>query len=415
MARVALHIGVFDDSHLWMKEAKNLGYEIVAIHRMDIKDKYYYHLVEQYIDHLYVVDYHNYDKIIEIARAHNISMTVTHPCTNDANLASAVVNSALNLKGIKKESAAKALSKYDFAVFLRENNFSRSKWNYKYNDLSLEQIRNLEYPCVVKPNFGAGSAGVKKIYSPEELIFFMKIKDKEEGYWLADKNDFYIVQEYVRAKYLIGANCAIKDGKLIIFAHYIKDMLCVNEQMRQPYFYYEEGLFSRDNNGITPETHRELQRCITELGIDNGAGRFDIFVDDDFNLVSIIELNLRPGSSNAATGYHRIFDNNITKELIKLNTDLSVDFSYGTNPEYNYLFCKNFRFKEGKIRRIEWPVWSKNVHHFSSTLKPGDTISSCWNASTAHMTGQLLLLGHTKESILQELDEITRSIIIEYE
>lgn len=414
MSLTALHIGVFDDSHLWMKEAKELGYEIIAIHRIDIKTKHYYNLVKEYIDHLYIVDYHDYDKIIEISKSHNVSMTLTHPCTNDANLASAVVNSALNLKGIRKESAEKALSKNKFAKFLEEHNLPRAKWNYKYDDLSKDQINNLEYPCIVKPNYGAGSAGVKKIYFAEELMLFMKLKDTEEGYWLSD-NDYYNVEEFVRGRYLIGCNSAIKDGKLIIFAHYTKDMLCLNEQLRQPYFYYEEGIYSRFINNINQNTYNELQRCVTELGIKNGAARFDIFVDENFDLVSIIELNLRPGSSNSATCFHKVYDNNFTRELVKLNTDLEVNFDHGNNPSYDYMFCKNFKFKEGKIKRIEWPNWSNNIHHFSSTLKPGDVIPSYWNASVAHMTGQLLLLGKDYKSMMQELDEITRSIIIEYD
>jgi biotin carboxylase len=408
---VALHIGVFDDSHLWMKEAKELGYTIVATHPMDITEKYYYNDVKDYIDYFYIVKYQDTGELVEIARKHNVSMTLTHPCTNDANLASAVVNSALNLKGIKEHSAKQCLSKYDFHLFLEKHDLPRTKWNYKYEDVK-HKLSDLEYPCIVKPNYGGGSAGIKKIYDAEELRFFMQLK--EEGYHLS-RGDFYNVQSYTRAKYLIGANSAVKNGELIIFAHYTKDMYCLNEQLRQPYFYYEEGVYSRFIENITPETHAELQRCITELGIENGAVRFDLFLDEDFNLISIIELNLRPGSSNSATCFHKVYGYNTSKELVKLNTDLPVDFTPTQEPEYDYMFTKNFRFNPGKIRRIEWPEWSENVHHFSSTLKAGDTIPAHWDASVAHKTGQLLLLGKDYDSMMAELDKITRSIQIEYD
>lgn len=407
----AIHIGVFDDSHLWMHEARELGYKIIAIHKIDITSKHYYPLVKDLIDEFYIVPYQDHERIIEIARAHNVSMTVTHPCTNDANIATAVVNSTLGLKGIKMHSAEQCLSKYDFAQFLEDHDLPRAEWTYKFDDV-LPRLMDLEYPCVVKPNYSGGSAGVKKIHTAEELLEFMV--EEGEGFHL-EPGDFYNVQAYTKARYLIGVNAAVQNGELIIFAHYTKDMYCLNEQLRQPYFYYEEAVFSRFDERITPETHNELQRCITALAIENGAVRFDIFTDDDYNLVSIIELNLRPGSSNSASCFHKIYGYNITKELVKLNTDIDADFSPKHDPDYDWMFCKNFRFNPGKITRIEWPKWSENVHHFSSTLQAGDTIPAHWDASVAHKTGQLLLLGRDYDSMMAELDKITRSIRIEYE
>ena len=38
----AMIVGVFNESYLWMKSAKELGYTIIATHPIDIKDKYYY-------------------------------------------------------------------------------------------------------------------------------------------------------------------------------------------------------------------------------------------------------------------------------------------------------------------------------------------------------------------------------------
>lgn len=411
--KTAIHIGVFDDSHIWMTEAKKLGYKIVATHPMDISQKYYYDRVKDLIDEFYVVSYTNTDKLIDIAKQNNVSLNIIHPCTNDASYAIGVVNSALGLKGITKEVAEKAASKEGWHKFLKENNLPGAKWCYRYNDI--ENLESIEYPCIVKPNYGAGSQGIKKIYSASELKEFMKTKDYNNGYYLTKKYDYYLVQEYTKAKWLVGCNSAVKDGKLIVFTHYAKNLNSLSEQLRQPYFYYEDGIYPNDDKmHMNKENLALMQKLVEKLGIDNNAIRFDIFLDEDYKIVSFVELNLRPGSSHSASCFHKILGYNTTEQLVKLNTDLPVNFSRQVDTRWKYMYTKNFKFKPGKIRSIKWPELDEHVHHFSSQLKPDTVIPSVWNVATAGLCGELLLLGETKEQLLQKLDEFTRAIEIEY-
>lgn len=411
--KTALHIGVFDDSYLWISEAKNLGYKIIATHPMDIKDKYYYNNVKDLIDEFHIVSYMDTDKLIKIAKDNNVSLNIIHPCTNDASYAIGIVNSALGLKGITEEVVKNAASKEGWHNFLVKNCLPSAKWCYRYNDV--KDLNSLEYPCIVKPNFGAGSQGIKKIYSAKELKEFMDTKDYNNGYYLTKKYDYYLVQEYTRAKYLVGCNCAIKDGKLIVFAHYAKNLHSLSEQQRQPYFYYEDGIFPEDDDVyMNKENLGLMQKLVDKLKVNNTAIRFDLFLDDEYKIVSFVELNLRPGSSHSAIGFHEIFGYNTTQQLIKLNTDIPVNFSRQYDTRWKYMYCKNFRFKPGKIRSIKWPELDEHVHYFNSNLETGSIIPPVWNVATASLCGELILLGKTKEQLLQKLDQFVRNIEIDY-
>lgn len=413
MTLTAIHIGIFDDSHIWMQEAKRLGYRIIATHPMDITEKYYYDRVKDLIDEFHIVSYMDTDKLIEIAKQNNVTLNIIHPCTNDASYAIGVVNSALGLKGITKSVAEKAASKEGWHNFLVEHNLPGASWCYRYNDI--EDLESLEYPCIVKPNYGAGSQGIKKIYSADELKTFMETREYDNGWYLTKKYDYYLVQEYTKAKWLVGCNAAVKDGKLIVFAYYAKNLHSLSEQLRQPYFYYEDGVFPTDDPSFMNKENLDMmQKLVDCLGVDNSAIRFDIFLNEDKTIKSFVELNLRPGSSHSASCFHKIFGYNTTEQLIKLNTDLEVNFSPVPTTKWKYMYCKNFKFSPGKIKSIKWPELDEHVHHFSSQLKPGSVIPPVWNVATAGLCGELLLLGETKQQLLQKLDEFTRAIEIEY-
>jgi len=413
VVKTAIHIGVFDDSNIWMCEVKKLGYRIIATHPMDIKHKHYYDKVAPYIDVFYKVDYMDTDKLISIAKEHSVELNIIHPCTNDASYAIGVVNSALGLKGITKSVAEKVASKISWHNFLVEHNFPRAGWCYRYNDIADPNM--LEYPCVVKPNYGAGSQGVKKIYSANELVEFMTTKEYANGYYLTKNYDYYLVQEYTQARWLLGLNAAVENSNLIIFAHYVRDLHSVCEQLRLPYFYYEESLYPTENVDFLNEKNIQcINDLVKTLKVDNTALRFDIFLDEKKDIVSFVELNLRPGSSNSAGAFNEIYGYNITEQLIKLNTYEPVKFERQYDTKYKFMYCKNFRFNPGKVRSIKWPELNEHVYYFSSRLEPGSNIPPVWNVATAGLCGELLLLGETPKELFQLLDEFTRAIEIEY-
>ncbi len=411
--KVALHIGVFDDSYLYMREAQALGYKIVATHPMDITSKYYYDTVKDMIDEFHIISYMDIDALVNLAKTSGASMTVTHPCTNDASMAMACVNTRMGFKGIGEVAATHCASKEAWHKLLENQNLPRPDWSYRYDEI--KDLSTLEYPCIVKPNYGAGSNGIKQIHNAAELKSFMDDQDRSNGWNLDKKYDYYLVQQYTDADYFSGVNCYVQDGIIKPYTHYARDQKSKLEQERLPYFYYEEALFPSDPKFLTDEVLSILQQLTDVLEIKNGALRTEFFYDKDLNVINVIETNLRPGSSHTATSFHKIYGYNVTRELVKLNSkDYISDFTQKHDTQFNYSLGKQFRFAPGTIESIDWPEADESVHHFSSTLTSKSVIPDNWNASIGHQNGQLILLGKTVEEIYQKLDQFTRSIRIKY-
>lgn len=412
-SKVALHIGVFDDSYLYIREAKALGYKVVATHPMDIVNKYYYQTVEDMIDEFHIIDYMDTSSLVDLAKTCGASMTVTHPCTNDASMAMARVNTRMGFNGIGETAAEHCASKEAWHQLLIEQNLPRPAWSYRYDEI--KDLNSLEYPCIVKPNYGAGSNGIKKIDSAEELEVFMRERDRSNGWNLNKKYDYYLIQQYTHADYFSGVNCYVQNGIIKPYTHYARDQKSKLEQERLPYFYYEEGLFPSDPKFLTQEVLDILQHLANVLEIENGALRTEFFYDSDLNVINIIETNLRPGSSHTATSFHEIYGYNVTQELVKLNSkEHTSDFTRQHDTRFKYSLGKQFKFRPGVVESIEWPELNEHVHHFSSTLEPGSVIPDNWNASVGHQNGQLILLGESVEQVYQQLDQFTRKIRIVY-
>lgn len=409
-----MHIGVFHDSDIWLSEAKKLGYRIVATHPLDIKEKAYYEQVKPYIDLFYQVSYFDLDKLVKIAKEHNVEMLVCHPASNDAIYATGFVNSALGLKGLSLAAAEKASSKFKFHHFLEENNLPRAPYTYVY-DKTLN-LNDVSFPCIVKPNFGAGSMGVKKIDSQAELKEFFTKKSAEDGYHLSKKYDYYLVQGYVHARYLLGCNCVVKDGELIIFAHYVRDLKSSVEADRLPYFYFEEALYPEDDPSyLNDDVISKIKIMVKKLGVDNWPVKLDIFLDENKRIISFVEVNLRPGGTHSARAFNLVYGFNNVAEQVKLPTNLSCNFSRRYDSRYKYVMIKNFRFKPGIIKKIEWPKCDSKILYFNSRLKPGTVIPAKWDISVAAVNGELVMVSESKEKLLNEFYNFVNNIVIEYE
>lgn len=405
----ALAIGVFSESFLWFKSAKELGYKIIATHPIDIKTKYYYNTAKEYIDDFYVVDYFDYEKLVEIATAHQIEFIICHPTSNDATLAAGYVNTKLNLNGVSFNAASIACNKYEFYKFLEKNNLPAPMYTYKVDE-TLDYTK-ISYPCIVKPSFGAGSLGVKIIENEESLRDFFKQKSYDNGYALTKPHyDFYVVQQYVKGRKIMGCHSVVSDGQLNIFARTYRDLL--HENNTYPYCYGQEFITTYDS--ITERTQTAINFLIDELKIDNTPFDLEILLDENNDIISFIELNLRPAEKafnyiNGRNGYEYGI-----KEQVKLGTKLEKDFSSIGN-EKKYIGLKYFKFNQGKIKNIIWPAIPKTCIHFNSELTKGSIITNLWNSNAALNSGHIILLDNNLDKLKHELDNFTKNIKISYE
>jgi len=400
-------IGVFFDTELWLKYVKKLGYKVIATHPIPITGKIYYNDVKDYIDIFYEVSYFDFDKLLDIAKENNVDMIVSHPCSNDALIAAGYINTNLNLKGISYDAVLNCSSKYDFHSTLVKYDLSRPNFTIKYSeDMDYDIIT---YPCIVKPNFGAGSVGVKLIHNKEELIEFFKTKERDNGYILDKKKyDYYLIQHYVKGSKILACHGVVHSNRIIIFGKTIRDL--DKEKNALPYFYGQEFITSDDD--LTPYTYKQLNKLLTELKINNTPFDLEIMVDENNDAKTFIELNLRP----AEKGFNHISGRDgyeyCIKEQVKLGTDISCNFSEGKIKDF--IGIKYFRFKPGTVRTIKWPDLPNNTLFFDTKLKRDSIIEKNWSNNEAHKNGSIILLDKNIESIHHTLNSFINGINIIY-
>jgi len=398
-------IGVFYESDLWVKYTKELGYEIIATHPLNIENKFYYDDIKKYIDVFYKIAYDDLDGLLQIAKRHNVSMLIPHPTSNDATIAAGYVNTELNLKGVSYKSALLTSSKYDFHQLLRKYDLPRPKFTVdEVND------SRITFPCVVKPNYGAGSVGAKLIYTKKELLSFFETKDKQNGYSLTKPYDYYIIQEFVSGAIIMGCHAVVHNGKLTIFGRTYRDL--IKERHALPYFYGQEFITNRDD--ITPYTYDQIEKVVNAAGIDNCPFDLEVMLNSDGDVISFIEFNLRPAEKafnfiNGRGGYEYCI-----REQVKLGTDLDCDFSELETSVDNYIGVRYFKFKPGKIKSITWPKIPDNAIFFNTKLLNGSVIDNIWNVDTAIKNGSLIIVGNSVEEVVLDLSNFADDIKIEY-
>lgn len=402
-------IGVFSESYLWLKAAKELGYKIIATHPLDIRTKSYYDISTKYIDKFFVVDYFDYEKLLEIATKNQIEFVICHPTSNDATLASSYINNKLKLKGVLYEAASVACNKYNFYKFLESNNLPTPNFTYKTDD-NLDYSK-LTYPCIVKPAYGAGSLGVKIIENEENLKLFLKEKNYNQGYALTKSHyDFYIVQQFVFGEKIMGCHSVVSDGELNIFARTYRDLS--QEDKIYPYCYGQEFVTTYDP--ITEKTFSAIKKLIKTLKVNNTPFDLEVLLDKNNDIITFIELNLRPAEKafnyiNGREGYEYCI-----KEQVKLGTELTKDFN-PVGDEKKFMGLKYFKFKQGTVKSVIWPNIPNTCIYFNSELKLGSIISNVWNSSTALHSGHIILLDNNLDRLTQSLDNFTKNIKIIYE
>jgi biotin carboxylase len=403
--KTAMIIGVFYESDLWIKKTKELGYNVVAVHPMELSNKAYFNSVQPYIDKFYKCSYVDYGQLLNIAKSNKVEMVVTHPCSNDALVASGYVNSELGLKGVSYSAALKAGSKFEFHQLLEEYDLPRALYTTK--NLNDEAI---QFPCIVKPNFGAGSIGVKKIASRDELDAFFISKDIKNGYRLTKPEyDYYLVQDFMQGERILGCNGVVRDGEVIVFGKTMRNLK--NEVEQQPYFYGQE--FITTYMELSSKTKRSLEKLISGLQLDNCPFKAEILIDEQDEIIGFIEINLRPAAMNTAIAFDYIYGFDNASEQIKLATDLKTSFEH-TSTEYQYMMVKNLVFKEGTIESISWPPLPSNIISFNTELKSNETVDKFLDVNAASKNGHILIIGKEESEIYGTASSFVSNIKIKY-
>lgn len=244
----------------------------------------------------------------------------------------------LGLHSIDYATAVKATDKYDMIKAFEEQGVP-SPWYYLVKSFDqLKDLENrLEYPCIMKPTDNAGSHGVVKVESFEQLV------ESYEYSHQSSRHGNVIVEEYLDGPE-VSVEVMVVKGEVHILQ--ITDKLTTEA----PYF-VELG---HSQPSQLPCSVQEQIRDVTvkackAIGIDNGPAHVEMKVTSK-NGPKMVELGARMGGDN------------ITTALVPLSTGVdmvraTIDVALGEEPDIEpTLHCgsaiRYFQLPFGKIRSI---------------------------------------------------------------
>lgn len=164
MEKVLLLNGSHSEISL-LRELKTLGKYVITTG--NLPDSFVHKYADEYIQ----ADYSDMKKIADIAIKNNISGIIS--CANDFGIITAAyVAEKMGLKGHDSFEVTTLLHQKDkFKKFAIENGmkvpFSQE---YHSEEKALQDIKNLEYPVIVKPVDLTGGKGVSKVSSEDEYV-----------------------------------------------------------------------------------------------------------------------------------------------------------------------------------------------------------------------------------------------------
>lgn len=210
------------------------------------------------------------------------------------------VSETLGLHGISYETAVKATDKYDMIKAFEEHQVP-APWFYlirNHDDLVAIEGK-ITYPCIMKPTDNAGSHGVVKIDSPEELV------NNYEYSRACSRRGNVIIEEYLDGQE-VSVEVMVVGGKVNIIQ--ITDKLTTGT----PYF-VEMGHSqpSRLDQDIQNQIRDVAERACKAIGIDQGPAHVEMKVTSQSG-PKMIELGARMGGDN------------ITTHLVPLSTGIDM-------------------------------------------------------------------------------------------
>lgn len=272
-----------------LQQLKKLGLFIIVLN----KEKNW---AQSYADHWIFADTTNAKESIQAIRdfikdGSNRKIDGVLTFWEDDVLLTSKIIDTFNFIGIPFSVAQKIRNKFLFRKFCEEHGIRAPHYLLlKSRDDCTAAIEQCSFPLVIKPVYGASSAYVIKVQTPDELIttydYIRRNMSVETESALSNGLDI-LVEEYIDGEE-VDIDILLQNGKIKFYS------LTDNFQTREPFF-VETG--DAIPSSLPPPDQRALVECAEEtlekLGIQNGCVHFEAKSTRSGPVP--IEINLRMG------------------------------------------------------------------------------------------------------------------------
>ena len=307
----------------------------------------------------------------------------------------------LHLHSINYETAVKATDKYDMIKAFKEHDVP-SPWFFVVDTLEelKEHDSDVTFPCIIKPTDNAGSHGVAKVYSFQELL------DNYEYAHSCSRHGKVIIEEF-----LDGPEVSVE----VMVVNGVVNILQITDKITTEAPHFVE--LGHTQPSQLPMDTQEAIRKVTiaackAIGIDKGPAHVEMKVTKRGPVM--IELGARMGGDN------------ITTHLVPLSTGIdmvgsTIKMALGEEPDIEpSLHCgsaiRYFQVPFGTIKAIENVDEAKQipgVKQITFTKEVGEesTPIHCSNDRIGFVIAQGMTAVEAVESCEKAMEQI--KIIIE--
>lgn len=314
-----------------MKKLLMLGgtrYLVPVIQRA--KELGYYTITCDYlpnnISHKYSDEYHNVsivemDKVLNLAELLSVDGVMSFACDPGVTTAAYVAEKmGLPVPG-PYQSVALLQNKGAFRRFLTENGFNVPKAaSFRRGTFSPVHIADFQFPLIVKPTDSAGSKGVSKVESMEEIE---KAIDFALSY---SRSEEFIVEEFIESQgFSSDSDCFSIDGELR-FASFSSQRFDRNAE--NPYTPAAYSWPSSMTSEQESELRSELQRLLKLLHMRSSLYNVETRVGKD-GRPYIMEVSPRAGGNRISEMLHYATGTDLITKAIQaaLGEPIDSDFS----------------------------------------------------------------------------------------
>ena len=272
--------------------------------------------------HKYSDEYHNVsiidkDAVLALARELQIDGISSFAC-DPGVVTAAFVAEKLGLPFAGSyESVSILQDKGRFRAFLSDNGFN-APWSgsYKSVDDALADSGRFTYPAIVKPVDSAGSKGVRRIDSPDEL------KSAAEHALRFSHGGRFIVEQFLEKQGASSDSDSFSiDGKLVFTSF---DDQLFDERAENPYTPAAYCWPSSMPQWAQDELKGELQRLIDLLGLKTALYNIESRLCTD-GKTYIMEMSPRGGGNRLSEVLHMATGVNLIRGIVMASVGLEPD------------------------------------------------------------------------------------------
>jgi len=382
-----------------IKKTKELGHQvIVSDYLKDAPGR-------ALADHAELVSTFDIKDNVRVGRKYDIDGVMTIGTDQPVYTAAAVADE-LNLNTLIDEKTAKAVTnKKVMKNIFKKNKIPTAKFKIIDKNFKQKNLKEINFPAVIKPLDSQGQRGVFKINSTEEVSRYFKDVLK------FSREDEILIEEYYESNEITISGW-VEQGKTNILT--ITDRITY-EQVRHIGICTAHIFPSRYLNDYFHEIENISKEIVRFFNIKNGPIYFQFLVGEEG--IKVNEIACRIGGAYEADFIPLITGVDILEMAIKAAIGQTIDFkqlnNYNILKNDNWLSVQLFFANQGIIQsigNIDEIKKMDDLIKIELNYRVGDTISKIQNATAR--AGYFIVKGASRQQLKENIKEVYDNLLI---